>query len=78
MISTTTDLQEFNVWRCRQYEHFALAGVLDTSVMAVVKSLVNFLGVWPELEALSLALSYFFSTMLINPLRFHSSSFMVS
>ena len=52
-------MQELDVWGCRQYEHFGLVDVLDTNVMPVGKSLVDFLGVWPELEALSLALISF-------------------
>ena len=56
-------------------KHFGFADAVNTSAMQLVgKSLVDFLGVWPELEALSLALISF-STIFSDPLRFHSSSF---
>ena len=56
-------------------KHFGFADAVNTSAMQLVgKSLVDFLGVWPELEALSLALISF-STYFSDPLRFHSSSF---
>ena len=56
-------------------KHLGFADAVNTSAMQLVgKSLVDFLGVWPELEALSLALISF-STIFSDPLRFHSSSF---